>query len=328
MSIFAGLKRGKTSQMDIRKLYETYLRLERSYSRNTIEAYLADAEIFFQWAEARALDVRRLTGPEIEAFVAELAELGVAPRSLARMLSTLRSLYRFLTLEGFTEENPMELVRNPAAGRRLPEVLTPDEVERLLAAIDLSLPEGRRDRAMLEVMYSCGLRVSEVCALERHHVNLGERYLRIVGKGAKTRLVPLSERAGAELALWLEERAGLEAGGADRDVVFISHRRRRRLSRITVFHNLQLYARLAGIGKRISPHTLRHSFATSLLAGGASLPAIQAMLGHESISTTEIYMHVDRSALRRQVDEHFPRNAVYGPAGDTGLLPESDTENE
>lgn len=298
----------ETPRMEIKKLYETYIRLERSYSPNTIEAYLSDVEVFVSWAEAQGCAVQEMASGEIEAFVAELAEAGMAPRTLGRMLSALRSLYRFLTLEGFCADNPMKLVRNPAAGRRLPEVLLPDEVERILSGIDLSLPEGRRDRVMLEVLYSCGLRVSEVCSLRLSDVHLDERYLRIAGKGSKVRLVPLSERAGAELGLWMEERAELDTVPGDEDFVFISHKRRRRLSRVTVFRNLCRYALDAGIRKRISPHTLRHSFATSLLEGGASLTAIQAMLGHESISTTEIYMHVDRSALRRQVDEHFPRN--------------------
>lgn len=298
--------------MEIKRLYETYIRLERSYSSNTIEAYLSDVTVFSAWAESRGMALQEAGSADIETFIAALASAGVAPRTLSRMLSALRSLYRFLTLEGFCPRNPMELVRNPAAGRRLPEVLLPAEVERILAGIDLSLPQGRRDRAIIEVLYSCGLRVSEVCALCISDVNMEERYLRIMGKGSKVRLVPLSERARAELELWLEERAALEAAPGEEDFVFISHKRRRRLSRITVFHNLQAYTLGAGIRKRISPHTLRHSFATSLLEGGASLAAIQAMLGHESISTTEIYMHVDRSALRRQVDEHFPRNGA-GP---------------
>lgn len=295
---------------EIERLYERYVRLERSYAANTIEAYLNDVNAFVLWIEAHGKAVTTAGSDDVEAFVAELAEAGMAPRTLGRMLSALRLLYKFLTLEGFCTDNPMRLVRNPSAGRRLPEVLLPDEVDRILSAIDLALPEGRRDRAIIEVLYSCGLRVSEVCALRRSDVHFDEHYLRIAGKGEKVRLVPLSQRAAAELRLWLEERSAMETPETEQDFVFVSHKRRRRLSRITVFANLCRHAAAAGIEKRISPHTLRHSFATSLLEGGASLTAIQAMLGHESISTTEIYTHLDRSALRRQIDEHFPRSTT------------------
>ena len=204
--------------------------------------------------------------------------------------------------------DPTELLESPKRPEHLPTVLTLDEVDAIEQAVDLSLPEGQRDRTIIEVLYSCGLRVSELCGLLLSDLFLDEGFIRVTGKGSKQRLVPISARAVTELHLWLEERSGIEAKPGEEDYVFISHRRRSHLSRITVFHNLRLYAERAGITKTISPHTLRHTFATHLLEGGANLRAIQAMLGHESIGTTQLYTHLDRSFLREQVLEHLPRN--------------------
>ena len=188
-----------------------------------------------------------------------------------------------------------------------------DEVDSLEAAIDLSLPEGRRDHCIVEVLYSCGLRVSELCSLRLSDLFLDEGFLRVLGKGSKQRLVPVSPRALAEIRAWMDERSAIDIRPGEEDILFLSHRRGRRLSRITVFHNLQAIAARAGLQKHISPHTLRHTFATHLLEGGANLRAIQMMLGHESIRTTQLYTHLDRAFLRRQVIEHLPRNAAESP---------------
>lgn len=187
-------------------------------------------------------------------------------------------------------------------------MLTLQEVDALEQAVDLSTEEGHRDRCIIEMLYSCGLRVSELCNLKLSDLYLDEGFLRVLGKGGKQRLVPISQKAIDELSLWFDDRCHIDCKPGEEDYVFVSHRRRKHLSRITVFHNLQVYAEAAGITKKISPHTLRHTFATHLLEGGANLRAIQAMLGHESIGTTQLYTHLDRSFLRQQVLEHLPRN--------------------
>ena len=204
--------------------------------------------------------------------------------------------------------DPTELLTTPRLPKHLPEVLTLEEVERILDSIDLSTPEGLRDHCLIELLYSCGLRVSEVCALRLSDLFFDEGFVRVIGKGNKQRVVPISPRAVHEIRNWLDARADIAVKPEDEDVLFVSARRGRHLSRVTVFHNIKLHVAAAGIDKTVSPHTFRHTFATHLLEGGASLRAIQVMLGHEDIGTTEIYTHLDTAYLREQVLEHFPRN--------------------
>lgn len=294
--------------MDLQEKYRVYLLLERGLSDRTRAAYMHDVARFMEYIQDEGVEVRDVTLDSLHRFTWLLHDIGISARSIARALSALRSFYRFLLLDGFVGNDPTELLESPRIGHHLPEVLSTEEIDRIEAAIDLSQPEGHRDRAVVEVLYSCGLRVSELCGLKLSDLFLDEGFLRVTGKGDKQRLVPLSPKAEAELRLWFIDRNAIDIRPGEEDFVFVSARRRKRLSRITVFHNVKVYAASAGITKTISPHTFRHSFATHLLEGGANLRAIQAMLGHESIATTQIYTHIDRSFLRAQVLEHFPRN--------------------
>ena len=288
--------------------YGLYLMLEQGLSENTRAAYLHDVQTYLSFLSDEGNDPLCAKLDDFHRFTLALYDIGITPRSICRVLSGVRSFYRFLLVDGYIETDPTALLESPKKSVHLPEVLTLEEVDAIIAAIDLSQPFGQRDRAMIEVLYSCGLRVSELCNLKMPDLFLEEGFLRIMGKGSKERLVPVSPRAAEELRLWFIDRAAITPKPGEEDFVFISERRRSRLSRITVFHNLRQYAVLAGITKTISPHTLRHTFATHLLQGGANLRAIQAMLGHESIVTTEIYTHIDRTFLRQQVLECFPRN--------------------
>lgn len=288
--------------------FKRYLLLERGFSDNTREAYLRDVRQFFEFIHSEGLGVCEVTLEDLHRFTWQLHEVGISARSIARIHSGLRSFYSYILLEGMIETNPTALLESPKKGVRLPEVLSTEEIDAILSVIDLSLLEGQRDKAVIELLYSCGLRVTELCNLKMHDLFLEEGFLRVVGKGNKERLVPMSPKAVKELGLWFATRNIILPKAGEEDYVFLSVRRRQHLSRITVFHNLRLYAERSGIKKTISPHTLRHSFATHLLEGGANLRVIQAMLGHEQISTTEIYTHIDRSMLKQQVLSYFPRN--------------------
>lgn len=288
--------------------FKRYILLERGFSEHTREAYLRDVKQFFEFIDSEGVAVRDVTLDVLHRFTWQLYEMGISARSIARIHSGLRSFYHYLLLEGYMEQNPTTLLESPKKGLHLPEVLSTEEIDAILSVIDLSQQEGQRDRAAIELLYSCGLRVSELCSLKMHNLFLDEGFLRVVGKGNKERLVPISPQAVKELQLWFYTRNTIMPKSGEEDYVFLSVRRRQHLSRITVFHNLRLYAERAGITKTISPHTLRHSFATHLLEGGANLRVIQALLGHEQISTTEVYTHIDRSMLRQQVQTYFPRN--------------------
>ena len=292
--------------------YEQYLLLEQGLSANTREAYGRDLRRFLDYIDSRGVDALDVELPLLEDYVQHLHKAGIAPRSMARMISGVRSFYRYLQIDGYLGQDPTELLETPRLPKHLPEVLTLDEVERILDAIDLSTVEGQRDRCLIELLYSCGLRVSEVCALRLSDLFFDEGFVRVIGKGDKQRVVPISPRAMHEVHNWLDARADIAVKPEDEDVLFVSARRGRRLSRVTVFHNIKQHVAAAGIDKSVSPHTFRHTFATHLLEGGASLPAIQAMLGHEDIGTTEIYTHLDSAYLRQQVLEHFPRNRHAG----------------
>lgn len=287
--------------------YKMYLQLERGLSANSRQAYLHDVARFLDWLEGEGTAPETVSLPLLERYSWTLLDLGIQPRSIARNLSALRSFYGFLALDGYIRQDPTELLDSPRPPKHLPAVLSRDEVERLLQAPDLSLPQERRDHCILEVLYTAGLRVSELCTLRLSNLYLDEGFLRVEGKGSKQRLVPLAPRAVRELHLWLQERQTLRIVPGEEDYVFVSHQRGRRVSRITVFHNLKAYVRRAGIQKNISPHTLRHTFATHLLEGGANLRAIQQMLGHESLGTTQLYTHIDRRFLREQIEKYGPR---------------------
>jgi integrase/recombinase XerD len=293
---------------DILKRYKQYLRLEKSLSTHTVDAYFRDLEkllFFLKETNVHYLDVEL---SHLETFSASLRDLGICPRSQARILSGIRSFYHFLVLEDHLKADPCELLESPQTGFHLPEVLTIDEIDNLIENIDLSTREGQRNRAILETLYSCGLRVSELCTLKLSNLYLEEGFIKVEGKGSKQRLVPISPRAIRELQLYFIDRHTMDIERGYEDYVFISERLKKPLSRITVFHHIKELVALVGIKKNVSPHTFRHSFATHLLEGGANLRVIQAMLGHESISTTEIYTHIDRVRLREEIIAHHPRN--------------------
>lgn len=290
--------------------YHSYLLLEKGLSENTRLAYVADVSKLLLFLSGEGIDPLHAQLGDLHKFSASLYDVGISPTSISRILSGVRSFYAFLLEDGYIEADPTELMEMPKRPEHLPTVLTVEEVDALEAAVDLSQEEGQRDRAIVEVLYSCGLRVSELCGLTMSCLYLDEGFLSVTGKGSKQRYVPVSPRAIKELQLWFADRCHIDPKPGEEDYVFISHRRRQHLSRITVFHILQVLATTAGITKTISPHTLRHTFATHLLEGGANLRAIQAMLGHECIGTTQLYTHLDRSFLRQQVIEHLPRNQM------------------
>lgn len=302
---------------DIVSKYIRYLRLERSFGDNTLDAYCRDLQKLFNYYCDNGIDYRTVSVRDFDLFAGTLRDSGIAPRSVARILSGVRSFYRFLVLEKDIEQDPTELLESPKIGRHLPQVLTVEEIDRILSVIDMSKPEGIRDHCIIEVLYSCGLRISELTGLLISNLFLDEGFLRIHGKGDKERLVPISDRAVRELRIWLDVRKHIDIRRGYEDHVFVSRTRGKALSRISLFVFIQRYAAQAGIEKEISPHTFRHSFATHLLQGGANLRAIQDMLGHESLSTTEIYMHMDTTHLREQILLCHPRNINKGKP-DTG----------
>ena len=292
----------------ILRRYGQYLRLEKSFSPNTLDAYLRDLQKLINYFSSEGIDFRSVTVEQLDRFVASLLDTGIAQKSIARILSGMRSFYRFLLMEKEIENDPTELMDSPNFGKYLPEVLSLDEIDRIERAIDQTRDEGIRDHAIIETLYSCGLRVSELCELRFSDLFLEDGYIHVRGKGQKDRLIPISQSAIDELRRWFVVRQRINARPGEEDYVFLTPLRGRHLSRITVFHNIKQYARMAGIEKEISPHTFRHSFATHLLERGANLRGVQAMLGHESISTTEIYLHLDRQHLREEILTCHPRN--------------------
>lgn len=306
---------------DIVSRYRRYLKLEKGYSANTLDAYMRDVDKLFRYLAVEQVDVLDVKLEDLEHFAAFISDLGIGPRSLARILSGVRQFYRFLVIDGYLEVDPTELLESPKQPDHLPEVLSTAEVDLLEQAIDLSKWEGHRNRAIIEVLFSCGLRVSELTNLKLSNLYIEEQYIRVMGKGSKERLVPISPRALDELNYWLADRNVMKIKPGEEDYVFLN-RRGQHLTRTMILIMIKRYAVEAGIKKTISPHTLRHSFATSLLEGGADLRAIQAMLGHESIGTTEIYTHIDTSTLRQEILEHHPRNIQYNERQQMDLLTE------
>jgi integrase/recombinase XerD len=297
-------------QKEIVRAYQRYLKLQRGYSANTLEAYIRDLQKLLNYLEQEGKHVLEVELEDLQHFAAGLHDIGIHARSQCRILSGVRSFYRFLQLDGYRDDDPTELLESPVLGMHLPEVLSTEEIDKLEASIDLSKWEGHRNRAIIEVLFSCGLRVSELVNLKLSSLFLTEQYVRVVGKGSKERLVPISHKAIKELELWFDDRQKMNIKPGEEDYVFLN-RRGAHLTRTMILIMIKQQATLAGIQKTISPHTLRHSFATALLEGGADLRVIQALLGHESIGTTEIYTHIDMSTLRQEILEHHPRNMIH-----------------
>lgn len=301
------MEKDKKTPTNIIRSYQRYLKLQRGYSPNTLDAYIRDLLKLINYLENVDKDVLDVELSDLQHFAASLHDIGIHARSQCRILSGVRSFFRFLELEGYRDDDPSELLESPVLGEHLPEVLSAEEVDMLEGAIDLSKWEGQRNRAIIEVLFSCGLRVSELVNLKLSDLFIQEQYVRILGKGSKERLVPISPRAIKELDYWFMDRREMKIKPGEEDFVFLN-RRGAHLTRVMILIMIKETAVAAGIQKTISPHTLRHSFATALLEGGADLRAIQAMLGHESIGTTEIYTHIDMSTLREQILNHHPRN--------------------
>lgn len=287
--------------------YKTYLLLEKGLSANTINAYLEDLTKLLNFFQTENIGYKDVKLDHLQQFVAQLYDLGINARSVARILSGVRSFFNYLLIDGYIDSDPTELLETPKLGVKLPIVLSLSEIEKILSVIDLSTPEGQRNKAIIEVLYSCGLRISELINLKFSNLFLDEGFIRVEGKGDKQRLVPISRTAIQEINNYLMDRKQLSPKKGSEDIIFLS-KRKTPISRIMVFHFIKEYAALAGIQKNISPHTFRHSFATHLLEGGANIRAIQQMLGHEKITTTEIYTHLDREFLRQEIIEHHPRN--------------------
>lgn len=284
-----------------------YLRMEKGLAFNTEDAYRYDVQKFVGFLQGQK-QLTEVEENDLHEFVCCLRDLGMAVKSQARIISGLKVFFKFLKVEGFIDVNPALLLETPRLGRHLPTVLTVEEIDEIIAAIDMSKPEGQRNRAIIETLYGCGLRVSELVDLQISRIYADEGYVVVVGKGDKQRLVPISQVALDEIAKYIDgTRSFLSIKRGDEDVLFLN-RRGGKLTRVMIFYIIKELCELAGIKKVVSPHTLRHSFATHLLEGGANLRAIQQMLGHESITTTEIYVHIDRSFLREEILMHHPRN--------------------
>ncbi len=290
--------------------YEHFLMLEKSLSKNTIDAYRSDLQKLINFLKLDGIGLLDATLDDLQHFAASLHDVGIHARSQARIISGIKSFYHFLAITDVQEVDPSELLEGPKIGKYLPSVLTIEEIDAMIDAIDLSKPEGHRNRAILETLYSCGLRVSELCELRISNLFLKEGFIKVEGKGSKQRLVPISPKAIKDLNNWFAQRSRWRIKPGFEDYVFLA-RWGNGIGRIMIFHLIKELAEKVGIQKNISPHTFRHSFATHLLEGGANLRAIQCMLGHESIAATEIYMHIDRSMLRSEIVEHHPRNIKY-----------------
>ncbi len=291
--------------------YKTYLRLEKGLSENTLNAYMNDLGKLIRFIDdTPGGDIFSITYKRLQEFIARLNDIGISSRSQARIVSGVKSFYKFLLVDDYLQKDPTELLECPKTESKLPDVLTTKNIDTLLCSIDLSRPEGQRNRAILEVLYSCGLRVSELINLKYSDIYFDEQFVMVNGKGNKQRLVPISLKALKEIQNYLPDRGKIKIQRGSEDILFLN-RRGKGLTRAMIFHIIKEQAKIAGIHKNISPHTLRHSFATHLLEGGANLRAIQMMLGHESITTTEIYTHMDRAFLRKEIITHHPRNRNF-----------------
>lgn len=296
----------------LRRQYVRYLRLERGYSENTVEAYTHDIDYLLNYLRNENLKAEDVKLDNLENFAAVIYEFGIASSSQARILCGVRSFFKYLVISGILKDDPSELLEAPTVGEHLPEVLSTEEIDRMEAAIDLSKWEGQRNKAIIELLFSCGLRVSELVNLKFNDIFERDKFLRIIGKGDKERLVPISDSALHEIKLWLYDRNLMKIKPGEQEYVFLN-RRGAHLTRTMILIMIKRTAEEAGITKTVSPHTLRHSFATELLKGGADLRAIQEMLGHENIKTTQIYTHIDITTLREEILTHHPRNMKKTP---------------
>lgn len=296
-------------QNQLLQKYRQYLLLEKSLSPNTLEAYLFDVSKLLSFLNDEGIAIQQVTLDNLHTFAAGLRDLGIAPRSQIRIISGIKSFFKFLLIDEYIPADPSEFLESPKIGRHLPDVLTIEEIDRIVKCIDMSQPEGHRNKAMIETMYSCGLRVSELCGLKMNDLYMDEGFLRVTGKGRKQRLVPMSPTAIKEITTYIEgTRRHIDIKPGYESFLFLSVRRGKPISRVMVFDIVKKLVQEAGVNKSVSPHTFRHSFATHLLEGGANLRAIQCMLGHEKIATTEIYTHIDRNRLREEIELHHPRN--------------------
>ena len=287
--------------------YKAYLLLEKSLSPNTIEAYLKDVNMLLVYLNEAHISPKEATIEHLRDFIIELADLGIQPRSQARIISGIRSFYRFLLIDNQIDNDPTELLESPKLPAQIPEVLSVKEIDAIINAIDLSHPQGQRNVAIIETLYGSGLRVSELVNLKLSNIYFKEKYMKVEGKGSKERLVPLSDASLRAIELWRRDRNLLDVKKEAEDFLFVN-RYGRQLTRVMIFTIVKQLAKAANIQKEISPHTFRHSFATHLLEGGANLRAIQQLLGHESILTTEVYTHIDMKFLRQEIMQKHPRN--------------------
>lgn len=292
---------------DIISKYKNYLLLEKGLSSNSIEAYLNDLSKLLRFIKEENISVTEISLSNLELFIAYLYDIGIHPRSVARIISGIKSFYNYLMIEDYIQEDPTELLESPQIGMKLPTVLAIEEIDAIVNVIDLSTKEGHRNRAIVELLYGCGLRISELTNLKFSDLFFDDGFIKVEGKGGKQRLIPISQKTISEINNYLTSRKQIIAKKGSENMLFLS-KRGTSISRIMVFHFIKQYALTAGIQKNISPHTFRHSFATHLLEGGANIRAIQLMLGHEKITTTEIYTHMDKSYLRQEIIEHHPRN--------------------
>lgn len=291
--------------MSLIRGYAMHLRLERNYSENTIAGYLHDVGLLLEYAEGKNLDVKNLTEANLHEFLASLRDMGIGPRSQARIIAGVRGFYRYLALEGVIENNPAELLDSPKLTLHLPEVLSIEEIDEMIKAIPRDKEEALRNEAIIEMLYGSGLRVSELINLRISRISFEDGFMLVEGKGSKERVVPISPRALQLTKLWMEERTRLNISPDASDILFLN-RRGRQLTRVMIFYIVKDLATRAGINRPVSPHTLRHSFATHLLEGGANLRSIQELLGHESVTTTELYVHLDRRHLRATLEQFHP----------------------
>ena len=294
------------------KGFKTYLKLERSLAGNSIEAYTRDIEKLYQFSQSERNELRpdNFVLADLRGFINWISDLGMTATSQARILSGIKAFYKFLLLDDVIQSDPSELLEMPRIARKLPDTLSYEDIQSMIAAIDLSKPEGGRNKAMLEVLYACGLRVSELTELRLSNLSLNpdDEFIKVKGKGSKERLVPIARQAIKALNIWIEQiRVHTNIQKGEEDLVFLN-RRGKRLTRVYVFLLIKELAEKIGLKKKISPHTFRHSFATHLVEGGADLRAVQEMLGHESITTTEIYAHLDRQYLKSVITEYHPRS--------------------
>lgn len=288
--------------------FKAYLQLEKSLSPHSVEAYLRDIQLFIRFLsdQKQSFTPESITYDQLAEFVNELHNSGLAPASQSRIISGLRNFFKYCLAENIIESDPTALLESPKLGKRLPDFLTLEEIQQLLDAIDLSTPEGTRNKAIIETLYSCGLRVSELTGLMISNIYFDEEFIRVVGKGNKERLIPIGSDALKYIKIYLEQVRRLQPIAKDASDVLFLNRRGRPLSRVMIFLIIKELAQKAGITKTVSPHTFRHSFATHLVEAGADLRAVQEMLGHESITTTEIYTHLDKDYIRETLNRYHP----------------------